>query len=960
MDYSLLFDKLLKVTLEGSFLVLVILVVRKLMKKQMKKSFTYYIWLVLLIKILLPFGIESSISIYNLVPDKLSGESTETTFIENNKEFSNLEDKNIKNNSVDTYNNAEVLLEDNNISNENYNFKIMNIENIKRFLVILWASMAAFLILKNLITYIIFKNKISREQDDNFDMNNYLNEGKTLLNINKNIKIKVSNKVKSPILIGELKPYIVIPHNLISTLEDKEIKYIILHELSHYKRKDILIVWLSKLVEIFQFFNPIIYLGLKIMREDCEEACDEYVLSKLDKGENKTYGNTIIKVVENININNNLVGTTAMASNKKKIKDRIKSIAENKTFGFKTLLLGIVIIIVLITIGLTNKVNSKDLSVIDKSKVDSICIKVLPSPPKQKIIDKEEDINKVIKEINSIKVKDKKVDIYKGWEINISILGEDNYDISFAGEYININGIQYKTEKNEIEELRKLYENLNYEETDVLINEDNEKEKTSSKANKEFIEKVKADGYVIHPNSQTGGTILLPRNFEIVKDGEKIGELLSERNELSNKNGYDFSVYMWKVVELYSVTVENDENGVKEVIGLSYEDKLIGYWAEPVYKNKGEGATNKLLRTLTYKTVDENLTYTGLIKDLISKGLKIEEINKKTLSPKDNGYSADIYNIKINGEDAVIYEYSDDKAALSEGNLINRDSLREISYADEYIIIDRLSLPDINNIYLNGKIICLYDGDSEEINAALESNLGEVLIEQSKDQLIVSENKVILRYPASWDYYQTPDKIILGDISYQIDSREIKQYKNICEVSINHNDLIYDMRKYDEDYLNIKWISKLDTNNKEFLTQMPRQDFIRVTQVGNKYVDINKPYPELEINSEDKTIIGKKLFEEYIKMHTTNWRFLLDNDIDEEPKVVVIDSKINNVRLVKDGENIFTVDISYDVQAPNEKDGWYAGNGVIEENNWIRNKAYFIDIEKIGENQYRIISLYTG
>ncbi|WP_300385285.1 hypothetical protein, partial [Clostridium sp.] len=185
-------------------------------------------------------------------------------------------------------------------------------------------------------------------------------------------------------------------------------------------------------------------------------------------------------------------------------------------------------------------------------------------------------------------------------------------------------------------------------------------------------------------------------------------------------------------------------NGVKEVIGLAYEDKLIGYWVEPVYKNKGEGATNKLLITLTYETVNENLNYPGLIKDLISKGLKVEEINKKTLFPKDNGYSADIYKIKINGEDAVIYEYSDDKAALSEGNLINRDKTAEISYADEYIIIDRLGLPNINNIYLNGKIICLYNGDSEEIKAALELNLGETLIEQSKDQLVVSDNKVSL------------------------------------------------------------------------------------------------------------------------------------------------------------------------------------------------------------------------
>lgn len=828
MDYSLLFDKLLKVTLEGSFLVLVILLVRKLMKKRMKKSFTYYIWLVLIMKLLLPFGIESSISIYNLIPENLNSENLEISAagnfpkdnpIENNKDYSSLEGKDIKNNSEAIYHNSETLLEKNNISNESNNLRTMNMKNL---LVILWSFIVIFLTLKNLIFYTIFKNNIIKEKElYNFNLENYLEEGKTLINIKKNIKIKTSNKVKSPILIGAFKPYIVIPHNLISTLDDKEIKYIILHELSHYKRKDILVAWLSKIVEIFQFFNPIIYLGLKTMREDCEEACDEYVLSKLDRGENKTYGNTIIKVVENININNNLVGTTAMASSKKKVKDRIKSIADNKTFGFKTLLLGIGVVIVLGTIGLTNKVNSKALSLVDENKVDSICIKVLPSPPKQKVIDKKEDINKIIKEINSIKVKDKKVGADNGWEINILISGEETYDISFAGEYININGIQYRTEKNDREELRKLYENLNYEET-VLIDE--EKDRNFNNANEKFIDKVKKDGYIINTNSQTGGQILLPINFESIKDGEKVGQLLFERNELSKKNGYDISEYMGEVVELYSVNVENNEDGIKEVIGLSYGDKLIGYWVEPVYKNKGEGATNKLLRTLTYETVNENLNYIGLIKSLMNKRLKVEEIDKKVSSTKDNGYSADIYNIKINGEDVVIYEYSDAKAALSEGLLINRDSLREISYADEYIIIDRINLPNINNIYLNDKIICLYDGDSEEITNVLESNLGEALKEQSKDQLIVSENRVTLRYPANWDYYQTPDKIVIGDTSYQIDTKDIKQYKNIIEVDINNNDLIYAMRKFDEDYLNVKWISKIDTYNKEFLTQILRED----------------------------------------------------------------------------------------------------------------------------------------
>lgn len=152
---------------------------------------------------LLPFGIESSISIYNLIPDRLNSENLETNtlgniskenFIENNKENINLEDKDTNNSLGDIYNNSKDLAgEENNISNKSYNFKIINIKNL---LVVLWTFIVVLLTLKNLISYIIFKNSIIKEKEiDNFNLKNYLEEGKASLNIKNNIKIKTSNKI---------------------------------------------------------------------------------------------------------------------------------------------------------------------------------------------------------------------------------------------------------------------------------------------------------------------------------------------------------------------------------------------------------------------------------------------------------------------------------------------------------------------------------------------------------------------------------------------------------------------------------------------------------------------------------------------------------------------------------------------------------------------------------------------
>lgn len=141
--------------------------------------------------------------------------------------------------------------------------------------------------------------------------------------------------------------------------------------------------------------------------------------------------------------------------------------------------------------------------------------------------------------------------------------------------------------------------------------------------------------------------------------------------------------------------------------------------------NKGDSEINKILRELIHEKVDENINYIGLIKGLMNKDLKIEEIDKKTSTTKDNGYSAEVYNIKINGKDATIYEYSDKKAALRERAVFNGEDYNIIDYDTDDILIDIGDLKASKNVYSTGNIICLYYGDSDEIK---ESKLGESIV----------------------------------------------------------------------------------------------------------------------------------------------------------------------------------------------------------------------------------------
>lgn len=961
MDYLKIVNYILETSLVGSLLVVLILALRLLIKNHMKKSIIYYLWFILIVKLLIPFSPESKFSIYNFVDinteESLTLEGKNIQNQINNKPISDISImSNLNSLEINDKTNYENNKDGDTVS-KNLNNSITEIGKnnfqFKQILFAIWLSTFSIILIKIITSYIKLQMNLLREYKkyNNYDLNISIEEEIKLLSINNKVKIRISNEIGSPCLCGILHPKILIPLKLASNMNEREKKYIILHELCHYKRKDVFIAWLSSFIKAIHWFNPIIYLGLNIMRSDCEEACDEMVLSKLNNNENRDYGNAIINVLQYVNIKSYEPGTTSMITDKKKLKERIESISKNKKFGFKTVLVGGVIIIALGVVGLTSNISSNYIYEIDKNKVTSINIKVMPSLPKQKVISQKEDIDKIVKYLNSIKVKDKKQELYKGWEVAILISGKEKYDISFIGEYINVNGIEYKVSKDEMKKLRRLYNSLKYEEQDLKdTKKENEENKNSNqKGYQEFVDKINLDNYKIVINSSFGGLISLPRNIDT-------SSVLYDGFNKSKENGYDLTPYLGKPAEAYSFSLDIVD-GLQEVVGIICEDKLVAYWLSPIFTSKGDNEINKILEALKYEKAEEGISYNYIIKKLISNGIKIEEISKEFSETKDVGYSAELYNIKINGDNATIYEYSDEKAALSEISLFNDDDYYEVNYSDENIVIDIEQLTSSKNVYLSDNVIFLYNGDSNEVKDELTLSLGEALKKQPKDQIVISEQDLFLRYPSQWLNLKEPNEVIIGNESYKIDTRFIKQYKNICEVPIKRDDLLYRMRRFDDESLYVNWDDKI-IEDEIIKTKIPRDEFIRVVKIKNGYIDAGKVYPEIEIDTDDKTLIGKKLFEEYIKIHTTNWLFNLNNDLGKKAEITVADSKVYDVILSEEGKNIFTVIISYDIKLAKEGKGWIAGTGVID-GDWIKEKVNMVDIEKTGENKYRIISIYN-
>ena len=109
----------------------------------------------------------------------------------------------------------------------------------------------------------------------------------------KKTKLYITEENISPFSGGILKPYIVLPRDIIENWEDKDFKAILIHELLHIKSGHIIYFIIFDLIKIYWWINPFVYICKKLVQEDAEKACDESTVyySQIERQE---YGNLLL------------------------------------------------------------------------------------------------------------------------------------------------------------------------------------------------------------------------------------------------------------------------------------------------------------------------------------------------------------------------------------------------------------------------------------------------------------------------------------------------------------------------------------------------------------------------------------------------------------------------------------------------------------------------------------------
>lgn len=114
------------------------------------------------------------------------------------------------------------------------------------------------------------------------------------LGIARQVSVAVSDRVMQPVLLGIVRPLVLLPSAAVTGWSPAEIEMALVHELAHVRGWDNLVNFVQRVVEALLFFHPAVWLMSRWLREGREQRCDAVVVSEC--GDREGYAELLIAV----------------------------------------------------------------------------------------------------------------------------------------------------------------------------------------------------------------------------------------------------------------------------------------------------------------------------------------------------------------------------------------------------------------------------------------------------------------------------------------------------------------------------------------------------------------------------------------------------------------------------------------------------------------------------------------
>ena len=321
---------LLEITIYSGILFGAIMLIKQCFKNRMSPLLHFVIWGLLIARLLLPVTPESSVHLF-VIP----GETKATSVQEQNA------NPDIEHDISTSDTNAPPSQ-----SNGSHPSQIMTTADTaakaatapqaitlsaENIILTVWLAGAAIGLMYLSILYGVLRRRVRKNaQAPSKRLLALFNDVKTELNIKQGVKLIGQCEYGTPAVL--FPGTVLMPISTLVSMSDAQVKYVLRHELMHFKRGDHITCLLLSALNAVYWFNPIVWIAFRQIRADMETACDSDVVRHFSNNEKSTYAATILSLFSKKQYGNLVLGM--VQGNTKKIAEkRIRGVFMHRKTG---------------------------------------------------------------------------------------------------------------------------------------------------------------------------------------------------------------------------------------------------------------------------------------------------------------------------------------------------------------------------------------------------------------------------------------------------------------------------------------------------------------------------------------------------------------------------------------------------------------------------------------------------
>jgi beta-lactamase regulating signal transducer with metallopeptidase domain len=253
---------------QSAVLIVALLLADLLLRKKVRAVFRYWLWMLVLLKLLLPTTLSSPVSIGRFMGEPVTA--------------INLDAQQYSSPAIAV---SEPKLDSPSAVPPDIRLAASSAEPThlavlltwQGAVLLLWLGVVCVMLLLLLQRAVFVCGLVRQSAEADGLMNDTLKSCCRKMGVRRTIGLKVSPNATSPAVCGLSRPVILLPHNLAPALGSNRLRTVLFHELAHIRRGDLWINLAQTILQIIYFYNPLLWLANSVIRRIREQAVDEAV-----------------------------------------------------------------------------------------------------------------------------------------------------------------------------------------------------------------------------------------------------------------------------------------------------------------------------------------------------------------------------------------------------------------------------------------------------------------------------------------------------------------------------------------------------------------------------------------------------------------------------------------------------------------------------------------------------------